>query len=98
MGLQVGDDLLGAEFLGGELRELQYDADGERVEVGVDEPAAVHPGGAAEDLDVDTLTVAHTEALVDHVLGQRDGLLHTDGVVGGVDVAVEARPPWRGSC
>ena len=39
--------------------QLQHDADGDRVEVGVDEAAAVDAAGAADDLDVDALAAAH---------------------------------------
>ena len=89
MDFEVGDDLLGPQFLSGELRELQHDADRQRVEVGVDEAAAVHTRGAAEDLDVDAFAIAHAETLVDHVLRERNGFLDADGVVGGIDLAVE---------
>ena len=98
MGLQPGDDLLGPQLLGGELRQVQHDADGERVEVGVDEAAAGHAAGAADDLDVDAVGASHAEALVDHLLGQRQRLLHAERVVLASKSAVAAPPPWRGSC
>ena len=65
MALQPGDDLLGSLLLRGQLRQLQHHAHGERVDAGVDEAAAVHAAGAAEDLDVDTVATAHGEALVE---------------------------------
>ena len=51
--LHCRDDLLRPSLLGGELRQLQHDPDGDGVEVGVDEPAAVDAAGASDDLDVD---------------------------------------------
>ncbi len=88
----------GPALLGGERRQLQHDADGDRVEVGVDEGAAVDGAGAADDLDVDAVAIADVEALVDDLLGQGQRLLHAERVVLGVDVGRRGRPPWRRSC
>ena len=66
-------------------RDVQDHPDRQRVEVGVDEPAAGDVIGAAEDLDVDALAAAHAEALVDDLLRQGQGLLDPDREVGRVD-------------
>ena len=88
--LQAGDDLFRPGLLGCERGQLQHHANGDRVEVGVEEPAPVHPTGCTDDLDVDTVAVAHVEAFVDHFLGQGERLLHPERVVLGVGVLVEA--------
>ena len=89
MGLEVGDDLLGSALLGGELGQLEDDADGQGVEVGVEESTAVHAPGGTDHLDVDAVVATHCEPLVDGVLGKGQGLLHPEGVVVGLGRRIE---------
>ena len=89
--------LLGPALLGGQRRQLQHGADGQRVEVGVEEAAAGHALGGAEDLVVDAFAAAHPEPLVDHLLRQGQRLLHPERVVRRVGRRRTARPPWRGT-
>ena len=78
-----------AGLLLAELRHLEHHAERDGVEVGVEERAAVHAGGAADDLDVDAVAAADREALLDRAAGERDRLLHADRVVVRVRGAVQ---------
>ena len=55
VGLEVGDQLLGAHLGLGQVGEGQHHADAHGVGVGVEEAAAGDPPGAPEHLDVDAL-------------------------------------------
>src|SRR4051812_4834775 len=78
MTLQSGDDVLWSRLLRGQGRHLQHDADGDGVEVGVDEPTTVDSARTTDDLDVDTLAIAHSKSRVDDLLRQRDRFLHAE--------------------
>ena len=89
MALHRGDDVFRPCLLRSELGQLQDHADGDGVEVGVDEAAAVDTAGAADDLDVDPFAVTHTEAFVDDVLRQAQRLFDTEREVLGVGCPVQ---------
>ena len=89
VGLQVGDEVLRAPSGRREAGEVQHHADGDRVEVGVEEPTARHRARATQDLDVGPLVADEGEALLD--LGPRQGqhLLHPQREVLGPRMSVQ---------
>ena len=89
MSLEFGDDFFRPLLLRRQLRQLQYDAERNGVEVGVNKPSAVHTRCATKNFNVNTLIVTNSETLVNDALRKRQGFFHAQCVVAGIDRCVE---------